>query len=113
MVIGKPTRHTYLYAERVLQKYRSDLLSALHEDSGQLKKVFMIGDNPESDIRGANEFQSPKGTQWDSILVKTGVWNDSAPPKYKPKMIVDDVQAAVRWGLKKQGYAYDEAEFLE
>jgi ribonucleotide monophosphatase NagD (HAD superfamily) len=33
----------------------------------------MIGDNPESDIAGANT----KG--WTSILVKTGVYNPQAP----------------------------------
>lgn len=113
LVMGKPTRETYLYSERVLQKHRVELLSALHEEVGDLKQVFMIGDNPESDIRGANNFKSPTGTSWDSILVKTGVWQEGKPPKYEPKMIVDNVQAAVKWALKKQGYSYDEAEFAD
>jgi HAD superfamily hydrolase (TIGR01456 family) len=113
LVMGKPTRQTYLYSERMLQKHRAELLSALHEEVGELKQVFMIGDNPESDIRGANDFESPHGTSWDSVLVKTGVWQEGKPLKYKPKIIVDNVQEAVKWGLKKQGYAHDEAEFSE
>ncbi|KAL5353655.1 hypothetical protein ACLOAV_001694 [Pseudogymnoascus australis] len=113
LVMGKPTQETYLYSERVLQKHRAEVLSALHEEVGDLKQVFMIGDNPESDIRGANNFKSPTGTTWDSILVKTGVWQEGKPPKYEPKMIVDNVQAAVKWALKKQGYSYDEAEFAD
>ncbi|KFY41011.1 hypothetical protein V495_05104 [Pseudogymnoascus sp. VKM F-4514 (FW-929)] len=113
LVMGKPTQQTYLYSERVLQKHRVELLSALHKDVGELKQVFMIGDNPESDIRGANNFKSPTGTSWDSILVKTGVWQEGKPPKYEPKKIVDNVQAAVKWALKKQGYVYDEAEFAD
>ncbi len=113
LVIGKPTRTTYLYAERVLQKHRAELLGLKHEALGPLKKVYMVGDNPESDIRGTNEFNSPEGTEWESVLVTTGVWREGGKPKYKPKIILNDVREAVKWGLRRQGYAFDEKEFLD
>lgn len=65
-----------------------------------MRRVYMIGDNPESDIRGANGYQSPHGSQWKSILVKTGVYKDGTVPSTKPTVIVDDVQEAVRWAVE-------------
>lgn len=113
-VIGKPYELTYRYGEKVLQKHRAELLgkSLPSRSVPKLEKVFMVGDNPESDIRGANEFQSPDGTEWTSILVKSGVFRDGTIPKYQPKVIVDDVLAAVRWALKKEDYSRKEASPL-
>jgi len=113
LVIGKPTRHTYLYAEHVLQKHRAEVLRELHQEVGELKTVYMVGDNPESDIRGANEFVSPDDTKWESVLVRTGVWRDGQgrTPKYTPKALVDNVQDGVKWALRKQRYKFDEKEF--
>lgn len=115
LVIGKPTKTTYQYAENVLNSYRHKLLSGTsplgEEPVAQLKRVFMVGDNPASDVLGANNFESPGGTEWHSLLVKTGVWRDVREPKYKPKAIVEDVREAVKYGLKRQGFVYDEAEF--
>ncbi|UKZ82449.1 hypothetical protein TrVFT333_010238 [Trichoderma virens FT-333] len=71
-----------------------------------LKRVYMIGDNPESDIRGANEFAPADGTEWISILVKTGVWKETAAerePRYKPTVIVDDVVEAIAWAMRNEG----------
>jgi len=39
----------------------------------KLSNFYMIGDNPESDIAGAN------GVGWTSILVRTGVYKDDLP----------------------------------
>jgi HAD superfamily hydrolase (TIGR01456 family) len=105
--IGKPHPQTYLYAERVLQKYRKELFGRYHQGKSisKLNRVYMIGDNPESDIRGANEFKSPYGTEWNSILVKTGVYSDGAIPMYKPDIIVENVMDAVRWALKKESHS--------
>lgn len=118
LVIGKPTRTTYLYAEKALNAYRHKMFSGTsplgEQPVPQLKKVYMVGDNPESDIRGANDFESPQGTQWESLLVKTGVWRENGrAPKYRPKEIVQDVREAVKHGLRKEGYVYDEKEFIE
>lgn len=111
-VIGKPHAETYLYAERMLQKHREEMFRQKFDTDKieKLHRVFMVGDNPESDIRGANEFQSPNGTDWTSVLVKTGVWQASTTPKYAPKVVVDDVLAAVRWALEKEGFGFDKAD---
>jgi HAD superfamily hydrolase (TIGR01456 family) len=106
-VIGKPYPHTYGYAERVLNKHRAQMLGGHGETKrhvSKLQRVFMVGDNPESDIRGANEYESPHGTEWTSVLVKTGVFRAGSQPKYMPKAIVDDVLAAVKWALKEEGW---------
>ena len=58
----------------------------------------MSSDNPESDIRGAKNFQSPQGTEWRSILVKSGVYTDGGPTS-DPDAVVQDVWDAVQWGL--------------
>jgi len=106
-VIGKPYMVTYRYAERVLNKHRAQMLAAHadhHRKASPLKRVFMVGDNPESDIRGANEFESPTGTEWSSILIKTGVYRAGTKPAYEPKVIVDDVLSAVKWALHEEGW---------
>lgn len=112
-VIGKPYSETYAFAERVLQKHRAELLGRSFGDQiSRLDRVFMVGDNPESDIRGANEFQSPNGTEWCSVLVKTGVYRDGSRPKYEPKATVDNVLEAVKWALHQEGYNVDAEELV-
>ena len=101
-IIGKPHAHTYQYAEQVLTDHRADLLGGGEQST--LDRVFMVGDNPESDIKGANDFKSPLGTEWSSILVKSGVYSAGSTPRYKPDVIVDDVLAGIKWALKQQGW---------
>ncbi|ETS84968.1 hypothetical protein PFICI_02993 [Pestalotiopsis fici W106-1] len=102
-VIGKPYKQTYRYAERVLNSHRAQVLG--QSSIEPLGRVYMVGDNPESDIRGANDFKSPDGTSWESVLVRTGVWSaERGEPRHRPKMIVDDVAAAVDWALKQEGW---------
>ena len=106
-VIGKPHAATYEYAERVLNKHRTQILSGHGENKkrvSELERVFMVGDNPESDIQGANQFKSAHGTEWTSVLVKTGVFQDGLKPKHKPKVIVNDVLEAVKWALHQEGW---------
>ncbi|KAI1343377.1 HAD-like domain-containing protein [Xylariaceae sp. FL0016] len=109
--IGKPYELTYSYAERVLADYRARFLAPgtleteTKEKEGGLRRVYMVGDNPESDIRGANEYASPLGTAWESVLVRTGVWSEArGRPRHEPRVIIDDVKAAVEWALKKEGW---------
>jgi HAD superfamily hydrolase (TIGR01456 family) len=104
-VIGKPHAATYKYAERVLDKHRAQMLSGHGRKVSKLERVFMVGDNPESDIRGANEFNSSHGTDWTSILVKTGVFQEGTKPAYKPKVVVNDVLEAVKWALHEEGWS--------
>jgi HAD superfamily hydrolase (TIGR01450 family) len=116
-VIGKPHRDTYRFAERKLDVYRKDLLARLkghhggEEQSSELTTVYMVGDNPESDIAGANAYRSELGADWQSILVKTGVWNpertggvEGLKGRLKPGLVVDDVQSAVREAMRREGW---------
>lgn len=118
--LGKPSKYTYEYAHDRLLHYRSDLAAA-QGASGRgrarqaLRRVYMIGDNPESDIRGANEFEAGDGTEWVSILVGTGVWRETAAqrtPRHVPKMMTEDVVDAVLAALKNEGVEVDRASFL-
>lgn len=52
--------------------HRRNLFSATGTGLGHLKRVYMVGDNPASDIAGGNSYESPYGTDWASILVQTG-----------------------------------------
>lgn len=60
--------------------------------------VYFVGDTPESDIRFANSHDS----SWYSILVKTGVYQDGAVPRYKPKKICENVLDAVQFAIERE-----------
>lgn len=113
--LGKPSRLTYEYAhERLLQQQHDD------DDGGgggtraerRLRRVYMIGDNPESDIRGANDFAPGDGAEWVPLLVRTGVWRETSAqrePAHRPAAVVDDVVDAVAWALRNEGVAASRA----
>lgn len=61
-------------------------------------------DNPESDIRGANNFKSPAGSEWRSLLVQSGVYSGGKPTA-EPKAIVKGVWEAVQHAFKENGFA--------
>ncbi|RDA84853.1 hypothetical protein CP532_2072 [Ophiocordyceps camponoti-leonardi (nom. inval.)] len=103
--MGKPFGTTYDYAHKRLLRYYSDV-AGRDTKHHPLRRVYMIGDNPESDIRGANEFHPEDGTEWIPILVRTGVWKKTAAepePRHRPAVIVDDVMEAVSWALENEG----------
>ncbi|KAJ6446887.1 HAD-superfamily hydrolase, subfamily IIA, CECR5 [Purpureocillium lavendulum] len=110
--LGKPSRFTYEYAhERLLHDY-GDTGSVnaqqrhQHQREGTkhpLRRVYMIGDNPDSDIAGANGFKPEDGTEWKSILVKTGVWRAGTEPSHRPDVVVDDVVDGIVWALRNEG----------
>ncbi|KAI5964267.1 uncharacterized protein KGF55_002209 [Candida pseudojiufengensis] len=60
--------------------------------------VYFVGDTPESDIRFANSHD----VSWHSILVKTGVYQEGAEPKYKPKHLCNDVLEAVKYAIERE-----------
>jgi len=83
MQYGKPSRLTYDYGASML---KAQYLS----QTTHPPKIFMVGDNPESDIAGAN------GAGWHSVLVETGVYDPNlGPPTHTPTAIVRDVEEAV------------------
>ncbi len=58
---GKPELHHFEYAEEYGKKNYID-------ENHEVSKYYMIGDNPHTDIRGANTIG------WVSIMVRTGVF---------------------------------------
>ncbi|KAF5133119.1 putative CDP-alcohol phosphatidyltransferase class-I family protein C22A12.08c [Metarhizium anisopliae] len=117
--LGKPSQFTYDYAHTRLLQYYSTMKGGREaggrKDATPLRRVYMIGDNPESDIRGANEYCPEDGTEWVSILVRTGVWTETETerePRYKPGAIVDDVVDGIVWALRNEGVDVDRKTLL-
>ncbi|KZV71152.1 HAD-superfamily hydrolase [Peniophora sp. CONT] len=87
---GKPTKPAYDFARKMLE----DRLRALgaHRTAEEGFAAYMIGD-----IAGAN------GAGWSSVLVRTGVYEDThGPPAHKPTHIADHVLDAVQWAMRKE-----------
>lgn len=113
--MGKPSQITYEYAHQSLLKSPSPRDGEKHVLGGgqrPLRRVYMVGDNPESDVRGALEFHPEDGTEYVPILVRTGVWQETKAqpdPRFRPAVIVDDVLDAVVWAMAQEGIAIDRA----
>ncbi|PPQ93685.1 hypothetical protein CVT25_012744 [Psilocybe cyanescens] len=91
---GKPTEETYHFAEELLQAQINDLYSV---KNSLRPRIYMIGDNPESDIAGAN------AAKWSSVLVKTGVYDPlQGPPSHLPTHYAEDVEEAVKWAIVQE-----------
>jgi len=90
---GKPSRATYKFAEQMLREHLQDLYGSMKD----LPQIYMVGDNPESDIAGAN------AAGWHSILVHTGVYDPrKGPPTHQPSHEAEDVEEAVRWAIERE-----------
>ncbi|KZV96288.1 HAD-superfamily hydrolase [Exidia glandulosa HHB12029] len=89
---GKPTKDTYDFAH--------DTLARLVKRAGgqpSTTQYYMIGDNPESDIAGAN------AAGWHSVLVHTGVYDHTrGPPTHMPTEFADNVEAAVALAFERE-----------
>ncbi|KZO93046.1 HAD hydrolase [Calocera viscosa TUFC12733] len=89
--LGKPTGTTYKFAEGLLMQ-RAGI-----QAGKEMPRVYMVGDNPESDIAGANAYG------WDSILVGTGVYDSNeGPPTYFPSRMLNNVEQAVEWVIDRE-----------
>lgn len=100
IAFGKPQMGTFEFATRLLQQWRKDT----HGIDQPPDTVYFVGDTPESDIRGTNEFdESDRSTcDWHSILVKTGVYQDGTVPRFQPRKTVDNVFEAVQYGMQRE-----------
>ena len=98
---GKPQIGTFQFATRLLQQWRKDT----HGIDKPPETVYFVGDTPESDIRGTNEYNASglsENCDWYSILVRTGVFQAGSKPGYQPKATVDNVLDAVVFGIKRE-----------
>lgn len=97
---GKPQIGTFQFATRLLQQWRKDT----HGINAPPRTVYFVGDTPESDIRGTNEFNASKCSenQWYSILVRTGVFQEGTKPAFQPNATVNNVLDAVKHGIQRE-----------
>lgn len=98
---GKPQLRTYQFATRFLGQWRKHTHGILSPP----RTVYFVGDSPESDIKGTNDFdRSPHsgGIEWFSVLVKTGVYKDGMIPHCPPKKTCNDVLEAVKFAASRE-----------
>ncbi|CAI8503152.1 unnamed protein product [Pichia kudriavzevii] len=116
LTLGKPEKVCYDYAHHILINWRNVLLGvnkpgnvcqpSLNDPPmcSPFKKVYMVGDNPESDITGGNRYG------WGTILVKTGVYKEGDfernPGTSKPSLgVFNNAKEGVMHALKLNGLA--------
>ncbi|ETV95276.1 TIGR01456 family HAD hydrolase, variant [Aphanomyces invadans] len=85
---GKPHAVTYRFAEDVMQA----------QAAGPVERYYGIGDNPYSDIQGANN----AGDHWTSVLVRTGIFTDTNHAEHPADVVLDAVDDAVQWILANE-----------
>ncbi|TPX18672.1 uncharacterized protein E0L32_002529 [Thyridium curvatum] len=97
VVYGKPELATYKYADEVMASW----MDQLHGDERVPRNIYMVGDNPASDIIGGNMYG------WNTCLVRTGVFqggdnDDENPANFGVfKNVLEAVQTAIRKELGK------------
>ncbi|KAH6811006.1 hydrolase family protein / HAD-superfamily protein [Perilla frutescens var. frutescens] len=92
---GKPNPSVFKNAENVLMEVAAS--------SNGLKTLYMIGDNPHVDIKGARQAGHP----WFSILTRTGVFKGKENHSlYQADLVVDTVEEAVHYILTKETLQY-------
>ncbi|KAL5117543.1 hypothetical protein ACEQ8H_004573 [Pleosporales sp. CAS-2024a] len=98
VVYGKPELATYKYADQVLAAWVGALHGGEEEEERLPSNVYMVGDNPASDIVGGNMYG------WNTCLVRTGVFRGSANDENNPASlgVFDHVLAAVQTAIKKE-----------
>ncbi|OJD16962.1 TIGR01456 family HAD hydrolase [Emergomyces pasteurianus Ep9510] len=100
IAFGKPQLGTFQFATRLLRQWRKET----HGIDSAPDTVYFVGDTPESDIRGTNEYNASDKCEndWYSILVKTGVYEDGTTPRFSPNKTVDNVLDAVKFGMNRE-----------
>ncbi|KAL8218223.1 hypothetical protein R6Q57_021596 [Mikania cordata] len=106
---GKPNPFVYKNAESILMQLDQSLtsdadLNREYKDmkSHHFETLYMIGDNPSVDIKGARQAGHP----WFSILTRTGVFRGKENhTDYPADQVVDTVEEAVEFILQREGIA--------
>lgn len=94
VVYGKPEMATYKYADEVLTSW----MEQIHGEEVLPENVYMIGDNPASDIIGGNMYG------WNTCLVRTGVFQGGDNDENNPASfgVFAQVQDAVQTAMRKE-----------
>ena len=103
---GKPSSEQFAFAHEKLLNHHQTLLNnrdLSEKERKGLGRVYMIGDNPASDITGANRYTPGSPVPWFPILTRTGVYDERKGSSRATDVaitVADDVSAAVDWALK-------------
>jgi HAD superfamily hydrolase (TIGR01456 family) len=98
VVYGKPELATYKYADEIMTSW----METIHNEERLPKNIYMIGDNPQSDIIGGNMYG------WNTCLVRTGVYQGEGNDKQNPASfgvfgnVLEAVKCAVRTELGEE-----------
>ncbi|KAI3395436.1 hypothetical protein diail_1299 [Diaporthe ilicicola] len=94
VVYGKPELATYKYADEVMTSWMGEL----HGEEKLPENIYMVGDNPASDIIGGNMYG------WNTCLVRTGVFQGGDNDENNPANfgVFPNVLEAVQNALRKQ-----------
>jgi HAD superfamily hydrolase (TIGR01456 family) len=94
VVYGKPEKATYTYADEVLKSW----MEQIHNENKLPQNIYMVGDNPASDIIGGNMYG------WNTCLVRTGVFQGGENDPNNPANfgVFDNVLEAVKAAVRKE-----------
>ncbi|KAK8061862.1 hypothetical protein PG994_008228 [Apiospora phragmitis] len=94
VVYGKPELATYKYADEVITSW----MEQLHGEEKLPENIYMVGDNPASDIIGGNMYG------WNTCLVRTGVFQGGDNDENNPANfgVFANVLEAVQTALRKE-----------
>ncbi|KAK4160320.1 HAD-like domain-containing protein [Cladorrhinum sp. PSN259] len=94
VVYGKPELATYKYADEVIASW----MDVIHGEERIPENIYMIGDNPASDIVGGNMYG------WNTCLVRTGVFQGGENDEENPANfgVFANVWEAVTAACRKQ-----------
>ncbi|KAH9844852.1 putative CDP-alcohol phosphatidyltransferase [Teratosphaeria destructans] len=94
VVYGKPELATYKYADEVIASW----MEIIHNEEKLPSHIYMVGDNPASDIVGGNMYG------WNTCLVRTGVFQGGDNDENNPANfgVFKNVLEAVKTAIKKE-----------
>jgi HAD superfamily hydrolase (TIGR01456 family) len=94
VVYGKPELATYKYADEVITSW----MEQIHNDEKLPANIYMVGDNPASDIVGGNNYG------WNTCLVRTGVFQGGENDTENPANfgVFTNVLGAVQTAIRKE-----------
>lgn len=97
---GKPNPFVFRHAEAILSQF----LPSSVDDNGDagshsFRTLYMIGDNPMVDVKGAKQAGHP----WFSIMTRTGVFKGvDNHAEFPADLVVDTVEEAVEYILTRE-----------
>jgi len=90
---GKPHSAQYDFAEVQIQRLAQEW------GGPRVERFYMVGDNPVTDIQGANR----AGNHWFSILTRTGMHTVAEnDPTHPADVVVDDALAGLHWIIQQE-----------